>query len=83
MTRRDAVTLNLDLIQMGLGAETCWKDWPRDEFRIPANKPYTYSFCLRPFNAKTGDIKKLARRTFQTLDKSDEKVPMAGKGAGE
>jgi beta-galactosidase len=64
MTRRDAVTLNLDLVQMGVGAETCWKDWPRDEFRIPANKPYIYSFCLRPFNAKNEDINKLANRTF-------------------
>lgn len=67
ITPRDTVTLNLDLVQMGLGGDTSWKDWPHKEFRIPSDKPYTYSFCLRPFNAKTADINKLATRTFPAV----------------
>jgi beta-galactosidase len=64
MTRRDDVTLNLDLKQMGVGGDNSWGARPHDEFRTASGRPYSYVFCLRPFHAKDADIKKLAKRVF-------------------
>jgi beta-galactosidase len=64
MTRRDFVTLNLDLKQMGVGGDNSWGARPHDEFRIPAARPYSYAFCLRPFDARNTDLEKLAKRSL-------------------
>ncbi len=59
LTRRDFITLNLDLKQQGAGGDNSWGAWPHPEDLIPC-KPYDYSFRLRPFSA-TDDPAKLAR----------------------
>ncbi len=44
------ITLNIDLIQMGVGGNDSWSDGaaPLDQYQIKA-KPYNYSFYLLPF----------------------------------
>jgi beta-galactosidase len=51
------ITLNIDLIQMGLGGNDSWSDVaaPLDIYQIPA-KPYTYSFYLYPYKGSVGSI---------------------------
>jgi beta-galactosidase len=43
------VTLNIDLIQMGVGGNDSWSEVsaPLEQYRIKS-KPYHYSFYLRP-----------------------------------
>ncbi len=52
---RDAghVTLNIDLIQMGVGGNDSWSDVaaPLEKYQVPA-RDYNYSFYLVPFAAK-------------------------------
>jgi beta-galactosidase len=60
LPRRDAVTLNLDLKQMGVGGDNSWGAWPHEEFLIPC-KPYSYSFRLRAFDPADGAPADLAR----------------------
>jgi beta-galactosidase len=51
--RRDFVTLNLDLRQMGVGGDDSWGAVPHEEYRIkPA--PCEYRFRLRAFDPKSG-----------------------------
>jgi beta-galactosidase len=47
------ITLNIDLIQMGVGGNDSWSDVaaPLEQYQIKANN-YNYSFYLVPFNAK-------------------------------
>jgi beta-galactosidase len=47
------ITLNIDLIQMGVGGNDSWSDVaaPLEKYQIPA-KDYHYSFYIVPFNAK-------------------------------
>jgi beta-galactosidase len=47
------ITLNMDLIQMGVGGNDSWSDVaaPLDKYQIKA-KDYSYSFYIIPFNAK-------------------------------
>ena len=61
MTRREFVTLNLDLRQMGVGGDDSWGAWPHKEFLIPA-EPASYRFRLRPFAMGEEDPKVLARQ---------------------
>jgi beta-galactosidase len=48
------VTLNIDLIQMGVGGNDSWSDVaaPLEQYQIKA-KDYHYSFYIVPFNAKS------------------------------
>ena len=47
------ITLNIDLIQMGVGGNDSWSDVaaPLEQYQIKA-KDYHYSFYLLPYNAK-------------------------------
>jgi beta-galactosidase len=47
------ITLNIDLVQMGVGGNDSWSDVsePLEQYRIKA-QPYHYSFYLVPFNSK-------------------------------
>lgn len=47
------ITLNIDLIQMGVGGNDSWSEVaaPLEKYQIPA-KNYQYSFYILPFNAK-------------------------------
>jgi beta-galactosidase len=49
----DHITLNVDLIQMGVGGNDSWSDVaaPLEQYQIKA-KDYHYSFYIVPFNSK-------------------------------
>jgi beta-galactosidase len=49
----DYITLNIDLIQMGVGGNDSWSDVaaPLERYQIKA-QPYHYSFYIVPFNSK-------------------------------
>ena len=48
------ITLNIDLIQMGVGGNDSWSEVaaPLEQYRIKPKAYYEYSFYLVPFNAK-------------------------------
>jgi len=48
--KRDAVTLNLDLKQRGLGGDNSWGFLPHDEFRL-IRPPFAYSYRLHLLQA--------------------------------
>jgi len=45
---RDFITWNIDFKQMGLGGDTSWGRMVHEEYTIPADKAYKYSFRLIP-----------------------------------
>jgi beta-galactosidase len=53
LPRRAEVFLNLDLAQMGVGGNDSWSRnaYPRDKYRLPADRPYAYGYRLRPVSA--------------------------------
>jgi beta-galactosidase len=57
------LTLNIDLIQMGLGGNDTWSDvgMPLEKYRIPS-KPYSYSFYLLPVKSGSGDVSNVVRK---------------------
>jgi beta-galactosidase len=61
---REDVTLNLDLVQMGVGGDNSWGAMQHAEFLLPAKKPYRYAFVLRPFQGDAKAAAALARRAF-------------------
>jgi len=66
MTRREDVTLNLDLAQLGAGGDNSWGAMQHDAFMLPAKKAYRYTFVLRPFKGDAQAAAELARRAFAT-----------------
>lgn len=56
------LTLNIDLIQMGIGGNDSWSDVaaPLDIYQIPA-KDYNYSFFLKPVEMSGGDVAKMVK----------------------
>jgi beta-galactosidase len=61
LPRRDTITLNLDLRQMGVGGDDGWGARPHAEYTLDA-KPYAYSFRLRPYAPSMGSLDEVARR---------------------
>lgn len=60
------LTVNIDLIQMGVGGNDSWSDVaaPLEQYQIPS-KNYKYSFYLLPFEGKTQElINKVKRIKF-------------------
>ena len=68
LPRRDTVTLNLDLKQMGVGGDDGWTERarPHREYTLPV-KTYGYRFLLRPYSVSMGPPDDLARREFPEL----------------
>jgi beta-galactosidase len=64
MPTRNDVTLNLDLVQMGVGGDNSWGAMQHPEFLLPATKPYKYALVLRPFSGDAKAAAELARRAF-------------------
>jgi len=64
---RDFVTLNVDLMQMGVGGITSWGPTALPRYSLPYG-PYEYRFTLRPFTTEDGPIPELARRAFPEED---------------
>ncbi len=50
LKKENSITLNIDLLQMGVGGNDTWTDvsQPLEKYQIPA-KEYRYSFRLKPF----------------------------------
>ncbi|MDZ7772225.1 MAG: glycoside hydrolase family 2 TIM barrel-domain containing protein [Balneolaceae bacterium] len=64
-----AVTLNIDLAQMGLGGDNSWGARPHEQYRLPV-KPYRYAFRLRPLTP--GDNpRELLGRSWDHLTRKD------------
>jgi len=63
LERRDLVTLNVDLHQMGVGGDTSWGARPHPSYTLPARE-YAYRFRLRPFSNKTTTALELSRMRF-------------------
>jgi len=57
------ITMNIDLIQMGLGGNDSWSDVaaPLDIYQIPA-KPYSYSFYLYPYKGSVSSVKSVVSK---------------------
>ncbi len=57
------ITLNIDLIQMGVGGNDSWSDvaQPIPQYQIPA-KDYQYEFYLLPIKSKTDQITSVYRK---------------------
>jgi len=68
--RRDAVYLNLDWRQMGVGGDDSWGARTHKEFQIPGDQRCTYRFCLRPFDSSMGDVRQVAREALPAIAKS-------------
>nr|WP_249665368.1 glycoside hydrolase family 2 TIM barrel-domain containing protein [Mucilaginibacter sp. Bleaf8] len=62
------LTLNIDLIQMGVGGNDSWSEVaaPLSQYMIPA-RPYQYSFYLLPCNANSAGISTLYKKIKSTL----------------
>jgi beta-galactosidase len=51
--RGDVIVVNVDMAQMGLGGDDSWSPRVHPEYQLPANKPYSYSFRVRPVDTRT------------------------------
>jgi beta-galactosidase len=71
LPRRDTITWNLDLRQMGVGGDDGWTERarPHPQYTLPV-KTYGYRFRLRPWSASMGPPDDVARRRFP--EPSDE-----------
>ncbi len=55
---RDAITVNLDYRQMGVGADDGWGARPHPQYSLPC-QPYSYRFRLRPISPEMGEMESL------------------------
>jgi beta-galactosidase len=57
------ITLNIDLIQMGVGGNDSWSDVaaPLEQYQIQA-KDYHYAFYLLPYNAQQTTAAEAAKK---------------------
>lgn len=57
------LTLNIDLIQMGVGGNDTWSDVsaPLDKYQIPA-KAYNYSFYLLPVKGNMDNVSEMVKK---------------------
>ncbi|GAA4410133.1 glycoside hydrolase family 2 TIM barrel-domain containing protein [Nibrella viscosa] len=53
LERGSVTVVNVDFQQMGLGGDDSWSPRTHPEYLLPGNKSYSYSFRLRPVDART------------------------------
>jgi beta-galactosidase len=63
LKRRDLVTFNVDLRQMGVGGDTSWGARPHPQYTLPAGE-YAYRFRMRPFSERVLPAHELSRFRF-------------------
>ncbi len=63
LKRRELVTLNVDLRQMGVGGDTSWGARPHPQYSLPAGE-YSYRFRMRPFSERELSALELSRFRF-------------------
>ena len=64
LPRGDAITLNIDYRQMGVGGDNSWGARTHPKYRLPA-KPYSFRFRLAPISEGGVNLGRLARRSFE------------------
>jgi len=57
----DVMTVNLDLVQMGVGGRNSWGAWTDDPYLLPADRVYKYQYRLRPYTTKMGELGSVVR----------------------
>ncbi|KAI9451721.1 glycoside hydrolase family 2 TIM barrel [Russula earlei] len=57
------ITLNIDLVQMGVGGNDSWSDGaaPLDQYQVKA-QPYRYSFYLLPFDNRKDNVSETVKK---------------------
>jgi len=65
LPERDAITVNLDYKQMGVGADDGWGGRPYPHYSLPC-QPYSYRFRLRPMAPGRGEVEAVARLRLPT-----------------
>ncbi|WP_338874612.1 glycoside hydrolase family 2 TIM barrel-domain containing protein [Spirosoma sp. SC4-14] len=53
LERGKITVVNIDLAQMGLGGDDSWSPRVHPEYQLPATEAYSYSFRMRPVDART------------------------------
>ncbi|MEO1049747.1 MAG: glycoside hydrolase family 2 TIM barrel-domain containing protein [Bacteroidota bacterium] len=66
LTKDGAITLNIDWKQSGVGGNDSWSFWGRtmDAYRLKPGE-YNYSFSIRPYEPKSGDLGALSRKELE------------------
>lgn len=54
----DAITLRINHKQMGLGGDQSWGARPHNQYQIPADRDYTYTYTMKLGNFKDWDVAK-------------------------
>lgn len=65
LTPRDAVVLRLNHRQMGVGGDNSWGAHTHDEFKLFADRDYSYTYRLRPLT-DVGEAMAASRRPTAT-----------------
>ena len=53
---RDLVTVHITHVQMGVGGENSWGDWPLPQYQLTPDRDYTFAFSIEPLGPpKTTD----------------------------
>lgn len=65
MVDANKITVNIDLIQMGVGGNDSWSEvsQPLEQYQVPA-KNYQYTFYINPTKAKTNYVQEAAKTKF-------------------
>jgi beta-galactosidase len=68
------ITLNIDLVQMGVGGNDSWSDvsQPLQKYQVPSGR-YRYRFYLYPCRAESGQIGRIAAGLKRKNDIPNEK----------
>ena len=56
------ITVNLDLIQMGVGGRNSWGAWTDADYLLPADRTYRYQYRIRPYTSEMGPLGTVARQ---------------------
>ena len=56
------ITVNLDLIQMGVGGRNSWGAWTDADYLLPADRTYRYQYRIRPYMSEMGPLGSVARQ---------------------
>lgn len=65
LTKLDDIVLNVNYRQMGVGGDDSWGARPHPEFTLYADRPYSYSFRLRPITRHMSPME-MSKRTVAT-----------------
>jgi beta-galactosidase len=66
LPKRDAITINIDGAQTGVGGDTSWGARPHKQYQLEAGKTYEYKFRLCPVDGKTA-LQTLADRALPAV----------------